>query len=111
MLTVTRRPLVVLGLTALLALGGAALALRLEPSTATETLVNRGSQSFKDTERFKEDFGDEAILVLVHGELTRTVLTEDLNRVLRLEGCLGGIIRPRDQHVYLDRQISFIRRR
>jgi uncharacterized protein len=87
---VTRRPLVVLGLTAVLALGGAAAALRLEPSAATETLVNRGSQSFKDTERFKDDFGGEAILVLVHGELTRTVLTADLNRVLRLEGCLGG---------------------
>jgi len=87
---VTRRPLVVLGLTAVLALGGAALALRLEPSAATETLVNRGSQSFEDTERFKRDFGGEAILVLVHGELTRTVLTSDLNRVLRLEGCLGG---------------------
>jgi hydrophobe/amphiphile efflux-3 (HAE3) family protein len=87
---VTRRPLLVLGLTAVLALGGAALALRLEPSAATETLVNRGSQSFKDTERFKRNFGDEAILVLVHGELTRTVLTPDLNRVLRLEGCLGG---------------------
>ena len=90
MLVVTRRPLVVLGLTAVLALGGAVLALRLEPSAATETLVDRGSQSYKDTERFKEDFGDEAILVLVHGELTRTVLTADLNRVLRLEGCLGG---------------------
>ncbi|HEX5896951.1 MAG TPA: MMPL family transporter [Thermoleophilaceae bacterium] len=89
-LAVTRRPLVVLGLTAVLALGGAALALRLEPSAATETLVNRGSQSFEDTERFKEDFGDEAILVLVHGKLTRTVLTADLNRLLRLEGCLGG---------------------
>ena len=80
----------VLGITAVLALGGAALALRLEPSAATETLVDRGSQSFKDTERFKQDFGGEAILVLVHGELTRTVLTADLNRVLRLEGCLGG---------------------
>ncbi|HMJ97105.1 MAG TPA: MMPL family transporter [Thermoleophilaceae bacterium] len=87
---VTRRPLVVLGLTAVLALGGAALALRLEPSAATETLVNRGSQSFKDTERFKRDFGGEAILVLVHGDLSRTVLTADLGRVLRLEGCLGG---------------------
>ena len=79
-----------LGLTAVLALGGAGLALRLEPSAATETLVNRGSQSFKDTERFKRDFGGEAILVLVHGDLSRTVLTSDLNRVLRLEGCLGG---------------------
>ena len=87
---VTRRPLVVLGVTAALALGGAVLALRLEPSAATETLVNRGSDTFKDTERFKRDFGDEAILVLVRGELTRTVLTADLSRLIRLEGCLSG---------------------
>ncbi|HEY7453236.1 MAG TPA: MMPL family transporter [Thermoleophilaceae bacterium] len=87
---VTRRPLVVLGVTAVLALGGAALALRLEPSAATETLINRGSDTFKDTERFKQDFGDEAILVLVRGELTRTVLTADLSRLIRLEGCLSG---------------------
>lgn len=38
---VTRRPLLVLAVTAVLALAGAALALRLEPSTATETLVDR----------------------------------------------------------------------
>ena len=72
---VTRRPLLVLGLTAVLALGGAALALRLKPSAATETLVNRGSQSFKDTERFKHDFGDEAVIVLVKGNLQRELLT------------------------------------
>jgi uncharacterized protein len=87
---VTRRPLLVLGVTAVLALGGAALALRLEPSSATETLVDRGSGSFQATERFKRDFGDEAVLVLVRGELARTVLTADLGRVLRLEGCLSG---------------------
>jgi uncharacterized protein len=87
---VTRRPVLVLAVTAALALGGAALALRLEPSTATETLVDRGSPSFEATERFKRDFGDEAVLVLVKGELTRTVLTADLGRVLRLEGCLSG---------------------
>jgi hydrophobe/amphiphile efflux-3 (HAE3) family protein len=87
---VTRRPLLVLGVTALLALGGAALALRLEPSVATDTLVDRGSDSFRATERFKQDFGDEAVVVLVRGDLTRTLLTEDLGRVLRLEGCLSG---------------------
>jgi hydrophobe/amphiphile efflux-3 (HAE3) family protein len=87
---VTRRPLLVLAVTAVLALGGAVLALRLEPSAATETLVDQGSGSFKDTERFKRDFGDEAILVLVRGELTRTVLTADLGRLIRLEGCLSG---------------------
>jgi hydrophobe/amphiphile efflux-3 (HAE3) family protein len=87
---VTRRPVPVLAVTAVLALGGAALALRLEPSAATSTLVDRGSETYKDTERFKQDFGDEAILVLVRGELTRTVLTADLGRLIRLEGCLSG---------------------
>ena len=79
-----------LTITALLALGGAALALRLEPSAATETLVDRGSDSFQATERFKRDFGDEAVLVLVRGELAKTVLTDDLGRMLSLEGCLSG---------------------
>jgi uncharacterized protein len=92
---VTRRPLVVLALTVVLALGGAALALRLEPSVATDTLVDSGSDSFKATERFKRDFGDEAVLVLVRGDLTRTILTQDLQRVLRLEGCLSGNVPKR----------------
>jgi uncharacterized protein len=86
----TRRPLAVLGVTAVVALAGAALALRLEPSASTDTLVDRGSDSFQATERFKEDFGDEAVLVLVRGEVARTGLTADLGRVLRLEGCLSG---------------------
>jgi uncharacterized protein len=92
---VTRRPLAVLALTAVLALGGAALALRLEPSVATDTLVDSGSDSFQATERFKRDFGDEAVLVLVRGELTRTILTRDLQRVLGLEGCLSGNVPER----------------
>ena len=53
---ITRRPLAVLGLTAVVALAGAALALRLEPSASIDTLVDRGSESFKETERFKQDF-------------------------------------------------------
>jgi hydrophobe/amphiphile efflux-3 (HAE3) family protein len=91
----TRRPLAVLALTAVLALGGGALALRLEPSVATDTLVDSGSDSFRATERFKRDFGDEAVLVLVRGELSRTILTQDLQRVLGLEGCLSGNVPER----------------
>ena len=92
---VARRPLVALIAVALLALGGAALALRLEPSAATETLVNSGSDSFEATERFKDDFGDEAVIVLVKGDLQRTVLTADLGRLIRLEGCLSGNVPER----------------
>ena len=92
---VTRRPLIVLGVVALLALGGAALALRLEPSSSTDTLVNRSSSSAEATERFKRDFGDEAVILLVKGNLQRTLLTSDLGRVLRLEGCLSGNVPER----------------
>ena len=81
----TRRPLLVLCVVGALALAGAGLALRLDPSAATDTLVNRSSQTFQDTERFRRDFGDEAVVVLVKGNLQRTVLTPDLGRVLRLE--------------------------
>ena len=87
---VTRHPLPVLAVTAVLALGGTVLALRLDTSAATSTLVNRGSDTYRDTERFKQDFGGEAILVMVHGDVQRTVLTSDLGRLIRLEGCLSG---------------------
>jgi hydrophobe/amphiphile efflux-3 (HAE3) family protein len=87
---VARRPLPVLAITLVLALGGAALALRLEPSAATDTLVSSSSDTFQATERFEREFGGDAVVVLVKGELTRTVLTPDLLRVLGLEGCLAG---------------------
>src|SRR5919198_2851243 len=87
-----RRPIAVL---AVLALAGGALALRLEPSADTDTLVNRSSSTFKATERFKETFGDEAVVILVRGNLQRTVLTSDLGRLLKLEGCLSGNVPKR----------------
>src|SRR3954453_8995052 len=98
-----RRPLAVLGVVALLALvggglavlamlgrAGAGTALRFEPSAAPSTLVNRSSGTYEATQRFKKTFGDEAVVVLVKGDLQRTVLTSDLGRLLKLEGCLSG---------------------
>src|SRR4051812_48830817 len=90
-----RRPLAVLGAVGVLALGGAGLALRLEPSADTDTLVNRSSGTFEATERFKKTFGDEAVVILVKGNLQRTVLTSDLGRLLKLEGCLSGNVPKR----------------
>jgi predicted RND superfamily exporter protein len=80
---------------ALLALIGAAFALRLEPSAGTETLVDSDSETFQETERFKREFGDDAVIVLVKGDLQRTILTRDLGQLLRLEGCLSGNGSPR----------------
>ena len=66
------------------------LALRLEPSTAVETLVGKRSESYRATEVYRERFGDHAIVVLVRGDLANLVLTDNLGRLLGLEGCLSG---------------------
>src|SRR5690349_913955 len=88
--TAGRQPGRVLLVAVLIAVAGAALALRLEPSAATDTLVGRGSDSFKATERYVERFGDHSIVILVRGELPNIVLTKNLNRLLGLEGCIAG---------------------
>src|SRR3712207_22197 len=87
---VARRPRPVLALSAVLCAARAALALGLHPSAATGTLAGRSSEPFQATERFRERFGDHAIVVLVRGPLEQIVLTENLGRLLRLEGCLSG---------------------
>ena len=86
----TRRPLVVGLVVALLAIAGGALALRLEPTAATDTLVGRGSASFAATERLHQRFGDEAVYVLVREPVTQLTLTSDILRVQGLEGCISG---------------------
>src|SRR5689334_12919371 len=86
-----RRPGRVLAVAVLLAVAlGAFAALRLSPSAATDTLVGRGSSTFTATERYRERFGDHAVIVLVRGKLTDIVLTKNLGRLLGLEGCLSG---------------------
>src|SRR4051794_39726052 len=87
---VSRRPIPVLAGVGILAVLAAVYALRLQPSASTDTLVNRSSASFKDTERFKKEFGDDAVVVLVKGNLQRTLLTSDLRTLIKLEGCLSG---------------------
>lgn len=65
-------------------------ALRLQPTAATDSLVDSGSEAFAATEDFKREFGDDAVVVLVRGDLTRLLLTENLQTLLGLERCLGG---------------------
>src|SRR3954463_707889 len=85
-----RHPGRVLAVVAVLAIVGAALALRLQPSAARSTLVGKGSAEYKATERYRERFGDHSIIVLVRGELPNLLLTANLNRLIGLEGCLSG---------------------
>ena len=91
-----RRPGRVLAVAAILAVAGCALALRLEPSAATSTLVGERAGSFQATERYRERFGDHAVIVLVRGELPNLLFNQNLDRLLGLEGCLSGN-KPVDQ--------------
>ncbi len=89
-----RRSGLVLAVFGILAAAGVAGALTLRASASPDTLVDRGSDSFAATEGFKREFGDEAVVVLVRGDLQRTVLTADLGRLLALEDCLAGTPPP-----------------
>ncbi|MEA2445515.1 MAG: uncharacterized protein QOJ12_2807 [Thermoleophilales bacterium] len=87
---VLRRPLVVLGVLGALVVAALFGAAQLAPSASTDTLVGKGSGAYKATQRFKREFGDEAVVVLVRGELQRLVLTPNLGHITALEGCIGG---------------------
>jgi hydrophobe/amphiphile efflux-3 (HAE3) family protein len=88
------RPAPVLAAVVLLALIGVVGALRLEADAGTEQLVDEDSGAFAATEEFKDEFGDDAVVVLVRGDLEQLVLTADLGKLLALEGCLAGNSRP-----------------
>jgi predicted RND superfamily exporter protein len=65
-------------------------ATQLQTDAGTDTLVDRDTESFRATERVREVFGEEPVVVVAEGDLQRLILTSNLGRLLRLEGCLSG---------------------
>src|SRR4051794_25930289 len=87
----SRRPLLTIALAALLSLAGALIALTsLEPSTSTDTLVDKSSSSYDATNKYRDLFGGDPVVIMAKGDLRHTVETSDLGRLLQLEGCLAG---------------------
>ena len=84
-----RAPLVV-GVVVALSLLGALLALRLDPSASPSTFVDRDSEVAQATDDLHRKFGDEPIVILARGKLTGMLLTQDVAKLLNLEGCLSG---------------------
>jgi len=76
----------------LLAIGAGTLATQLETDAATDTLVDSDTASYRATQKVREDFGEEPVVVLAEGDLQRLILTANLGRFLRLEGCLSGSV-------------------
>src|SRR5215204_2384117 len=88
---VTDRPLATIGVVCALALGGLVLALQLRASDSSDSLVGGSSETERATDRFHEQFGDEAVRVLVSCDLERTLLVkENIGRLIGLETCLSG---------------------
>ncbi len=85
-----RRPWVTLVIVAVLGLAGGVGALQLETNAGSETLVDEDSEEFQATERFRQEFGDDAAVVLVRQDVRTSVLTKDLQQLFELETCLAG---------------------
>lgn len=85
-----RRPAAVVAAVLVLAAACAVLALKLEPSADTDTLVGRSTAGYAATQQLHRQFGDDAVYVVVREPVARVVLTSDLGQVLGLEGCLAG---------------------
>jgi uncharacterized protein len=80
----------VIALSAGLAIAAAVAATQLPADAGVDTLVDSGSATAEATRQVREDFGEEPVVVLVKGELPQLVLTDNLFKLLRLEGCLSG---------------------
>ncbi|HET9164107.1 MAG TPA: MMPL family transporter [Solirubrobacterales bacterium] len=80
----------VLAVALVLAVAAAVAATRLPTDAATNTLVDSDTASYEATQQVKHDFGEEPVVVLAEGDLQKLVLTANLGRLLRLEGCLAG---------------------
>ncbi len=64
--------------------------MQLHTDAGTNTLVDTNTESYRATERVREVFGEEPVVVVAQGDLQELILTSNLERLLRLEGCLSG---------------------
>jgi predicted RND superfamily exporter protein len=84
----------VLAVSALLAVGAGAAATRLPTDAGAGTLVDTNTAAYRATQHVRQVFGEEPVVIVAEGDLERLVLTANLGRLLRLEGCLSGKVPP-----------------
>jgi uncharacterized protein len=73
-----------------LAIAAGIAAASLPSDAGTDTLVDEDSATARATDHYHRLFGDDAVVVLVKGDLRNLLLTANLGRLLRLEGCLSA---------------------
>ena len=79
-----------LAVTVLIAAGAAVATTQIPTDAGVDTLADSGSSTYKATQRVRQEFGEEPVVVLVKGELPQLLLTPNIFKLLRLEGCLSG---------------------
>ncbi|HEX6665345.1 MAG TPA: MMPL family transporter [Solirubrobacterales bacterium] len=80
----------VLAVTLVLAVAAAVGATRIPTDAGVGTLVDTDGATYEATQQVREQFGEEPVVVLAKGELPELILTDNIFRLLRLEGCLSG---------------------
>ncbi len=85
-----RHARLVLAIATVLAVAAAVAATQVPTDAGTDTLVDSDSASYRATQQLRDSFGEEPIVVLARGDLQQLLLTDNLGRLLRLEGCLSG---------------------
>jgi hydrophobe/amphiphile efflux-3 (HAE3) family protein len=81
---------VLLAITVVAAVGAAIGATQIPTDAGVGTLTDSGSAAYKATQDVRREFGEEPVVVLVKGELPQLILTQNIFKLLRLEGCLSG---------------------
>ncbi|HEY4778411.1 MAG TPA: MMPL family transporter [Solirubrobacterales bacterium] len=65
-------------------------ATQLPTDAGVGTLVDTDTATYGATQQVRQAFGEEPVVVLAKGDLQRLILTSNIFRLLRLEGCLSG---------------------
>jgi len=87
---VARRARWVLVVSVAVAIGAGVGATQIPSEAGLDTLVEPDSATVEATERVREEFGEEPVVVLAKGDLPDLILSDDLLQLLRLEGCLSA---------------------
>jgi predicted RND superfamily exporter protein len=82
------RPVLAVGL--VVAIAAAVAATRIPTDAGVATLVDSDAGTYQATHQVREAFGEEPVAVLAQGDLQRLILTDNIFRLLRLEGCLAA---------------------
>ncbi len=80
----------VLALSLVLAVVAGVGATQIPADAGVGTLTDTDTATYRATQQVREAFGEEPIVVLAEGDLQELILSSNIFRLLRLEGCLSG---------------------